>query len=189
MGENHLEQTYFKNGFAGVRQKGFMAYHVPLLEKLRLLFYYFIQYVKNPGYLNASLLDSLSAFFSYFLIPHDYLNIYDYIKWDENLINKTLIKKYNWETAKESKSTWRIGDGTAAFYNYIYYTVVGFSEFDTFRSNQIREGIMTREKALKLVDEENRPRPESIKWYCKTIGINLENTVKRINKIPKLYQK
>ena len=188
MGENHLEQTYFKNGFAGVRQKGSMAYHVPLLEKIRLLFYYFIQYLKNPGYLNASFLDSLSAFFSYFLIPHDYLNIYDYIKWDEDLINRILIKKYNWETAKESKSTWRIGDGTAAFYNYIYYTVAGFSEFDTFRSNQIREGIITREKALELVDEENKPRPESIKWYCDTIKVDIEEAVKTINLITKLYK-
>ena len=31
-------------------------------------------------------------------------------------------------------------DGTAGFYNYVYHTVAGFTEHDTFRSNQIREG-------------------------------------------------
>ena len=35
--------------------------------------------------------------------------------------------------------------GTAAFYNYIYYTLAGVSEHDTFRSNQIKEGQITRE--------------------------------------------
>lgn len=46
----------------------------------------------------------------------------------------------------DTNTTWRIGDGTAAFYNYVYYTVAGFTEHDTFRSNQIREGQMTREE-------------------------------------------
>ena len=89
--------------------------------------------------------------------------------------------------AMDTKSTWRIGDGTAAFYNYIYYTVAGFSEFDTFRSNQIREGMITREKALALVNEENQPRYETIKWYLEIIGMNFKNVIERINKMPKLY--
>ena len=44
-----------------------------------------------------------------------------------------------------------IGDGTAAFYNYVYQTIAGFTEHDTFRSNQIREGMITREQAMQLV--------------------------------------
>ena len=60
--------------------------------------------------------------------------------WDEGLIDQTLAREYRWETAADTGTTWRIGDGTAAFYNFIYYTVAGFTENDTFRSNQIREG-------------------------------------------------
>ena len=80
----------------------------------------------------------------------------------DNLIEETLIKEYNWELAADTKTTWRIGDGTAGFYNYIYYTIAGFTEHDTFRSNQVREGVITRKKALELVNEENRPRYENI---------------------------
>jgi hypothetical protein len=98
-----------------------------------------------------------------------------------------LIGKYNWETSKDTSSTWRIGDGTSAFYNYIYYTIAGFTENDTFRSNQIREGMISREKALSLVNEENKPRFESIIWYCNTIDINFNKTINKINKIKKLY--
>ena len=31
------------------------------------------------------------------------------------------MNKYNWEKAVDTDSTWRIGDGTAPVYNYIYY--------------------------------------------------------------------
>ena len=72
-------------------------------------------------------------------------------------------------------------------YNYIYYTVAGFTEHDTFRSNQIREGQMTREEALALVKNENQPRYENIRWYLDAIGMDYSEVIKVINKIPKLY--
>jgi glucosamine--fructose-6-phosphate aminotransferase (isomerizing) len=65
--------------------------------------------------------------------------------------------------------------------------VAGFSEIDTFRSNQIREGMLSRENALQLAVEENRPRYESIKWYLEIIGLDYESVIKQINQIPKLY--
>ena len=63
----------------------------------------------------------------------------------------------------------------------------GFSEHDTFRSNQIREGQIDRETALKLVQEENKPRYQNIVWYLEAVGLDYETVVKRINQIPKLY--
>ena len=78
-----------------------------------------------------------------------------------------------WETSKDSNSTWRIGDGTASFYNYIYYTMAGITENDTFRSNQVREGNITREQALKLSARDNIPQFESIKWYLNTINLSI----------------
>ena len=81
-----------------------------------------------------------------------------------------VLEEYNWEKAPDTNTTWRIGDGTAAFYNYVYYTVAGFTEHDTFRSNQIREGDLTRERALELVQDENNPRYPNIKWYLDTVG-------------------
>jgi glucosamine--fructose-6-phosphate aminotransferase (isomerizing) len=65
---------------------------------------------------------------------------------------------------------------------------LGFTEHDTFRSNQIREGQVTREEALKLVADENRPRYQNIRWYLDTLGMDFTEVVKVINKIPKLYK-
>ena len=122
------------------------------------------------------------------LFPRSFALLYDYIAWDEVKINETLEQQYGWERATDIKSTWRIGDGTAAFYNYIYYRVAGFTENDTFKSNQIREGQIAREEALAMVNDDNRPRLESIRWYCDTVGIDWRETLRRINEIPPLYR-
>jgi hypothetical protein len=137
----------------------------------------------NPSYINSTLLDTLFGLASYYNIPHNYLRLYDFIEWDEEKIMTTLTEEYDWERATDTTMTWRIGDGTAPFYNYIYYTMAGFTENDTFRSNQIRNGVMSREQALRTVSEENRPRYDGIKWYLTTIGLgNHFNTIlKRIN--------
>lgn len=188
--ENPFESTRFKSGFCGVAPDhgSRQTYKLAISGKIKLASYYGKQYLKNPSYINSSIIDTIGAFCSYYFIPHNYLDIFQYIKWDEKEIISTLINEYGWETASDTTTTWRIGDGTASFYNYIYYIMAGFTENDTFRSNQIREGIITREEALRLVEKENEPRFESIKWYCDTIEIDFEETIKKINSAPKRYE-
>ena len=185
-----LIEVIFKSGFCGIRPSFGTAhtYTLSLAKKFKLAAYYGQQYLLNPAYFNSSVLDTIGAFASYYVIPHHYVNLYNYIMWDEEVIIPTLIQEYDWETATDTGATWRIGDGTAAFYNYIYYCVAGFSENDTFRSNQIREGMLPRARALELVYDENQPRFDSIQWYCDTIGIDMESTLERITATPKLYQ-
>ena len=111
----------------------------------------------------------------------DYFHLFDYYRWDEEEVKNTIINNYNWETAIDTDATWRIGDGTAAFYNYIYYSLSGFTEFDTFRSNQIREGDLSRDDALRLVEKENQPRFASIEHFLELIGLDFNDTIKKIN--------
>ena len=136
-------------------------------------------------------MDNISAFQSYYFTDQDYISLYDYIPWKEENIISTILDDYNWETAIDTKSTWRIGDGTASFYNYIYNTLAGFTESETFRSNQIREGILTRDEALIIVEEENKPRYESIKWYLSIVGLGekFNEVIGKINQMPKLWKR
>ncbi len=189
-GVNELENTNFKTGFAGLRPQfdKKRIYSLSLQNKLKLFGFVGKNVLQSPGYVNQSVLDSLGSFASRYFTPKaDYYHLYDYVHWDEQHIENTIINEYDWEKAVDTKSTWRIGDGTASFYNYIYTLVAGFSENDTFRSNQIREGMISREKALELVYEENKPRYNSLKWYLEIIGLDFESTIKQINKIKPLY--
>lgn len=184
---NPLEKTDFKFGFCGVRPNVNIQYRLSLFNQIKISLYYLKQYLLNPFFFNSSLFDTIFAFISFYSIPHNYVFFYQFKRWNEKEINQTLIKKYNWEIAQDTKTTWRIGDGTAAFYNYIYLIMAGFTENDTFRSNQIREGDISRGDALKLLEEGNKIRYESIKWYCDTIGIDFFKTLRTINKAPKKY--
>jgi len=190
-GINPLENTEFKVGFMGVppdfNKKRIYSLSAKRQAKLFLELGRIL--LGNSGYLNRSVWDTLGSFFSRNIRPRrDYYHMYDYVRWDEKEIEKLLMTEYKWETAVDTKTTWRIGDGTAAFYNYIYFTVAGFSEYDTFRSNQIREGMLSREEGLRLVMMENRPRYASIKWYTEIVGLDFHSTIMRINSIPKLYK-
>jgi hypothetical protein len=189
-GINPLENTDFKVGFLGVPPDHHKKriYSLSARRKARLLAGVGACILRNPAYLNSSVWDTIGSFVSRSIVPHrDYYHMYDYLKWDEHEIESLVLDEYRWERAIDTRTTWRIGDGTAPFYNYIYYTVAGFSEYDTFRSNQIREGMLMREKALQLVEDENRPRYPSIRWYTDIVGIDFESAIRTINAIPKLY--
>lgn len=189
MGENYFEKTGFKNSFAGGKQSsgGSMAYHVPGTQKAKMLGYYASQYLANPAYLNRSLWDTTWAFYSYFLAPRDYFNLFDYVRWDEGEIERVLAE-YNWELSPDTSTTWRIGDGTAPFYNFIYHTVTGFTEIDSLYSNLIREGRVSREEGLKKTLELNFPRIESILWYSEVIGFSLDKVINVVTQMPRLYE-
>jgi glucosamine--fructose-6-phosphate aminotransferase (isomerizing) len=189
-GSNNLENTDFKSGFLGLRPEFDKKYinSVSKLNQVRLLTAIMKNLIKNPSYINSSVSDTMGSYVVRYISPKKgYHHFFDYYRWDEREIVDTIKKKYDWELAKDTDLTWRIGDGTASFYNYIYYTVTGFTESDTFRSNQIREGMITREEAIKLVEKENRPRYESIKWYLDIVGLDFKETIGVINDIPKIY--
>lgn len=187
-GVNPLEVTYFKAGFLSVKPD-FAEKRVYMHGISKQLIYQWLRLkamMQSPGYFNSSLWDTISGeYFRSFTEKKDYFHIYDYWRWEEKETDNVL-KEYNWELAPDTKTTWRIGDGTAAFYNYIYYTVAGFTEHDTFRSNQIREGDLNRDEALALVHDENRPRYPNIKWYLDSINMPFKETIEIINKQKKL---
>ncbi len=181
----------FKYGFCNVNQGKKEALSrltgISSANKLKIMLYYLGQYIRNPAYVNTSLLDTLFAYYSTYVLQDDYIYLYHYLDWGEKEVLSTIINRFNWEKETDTIATWRIDDGTAAFYNYIYMTIAGFTEFDIFRSHQIREGKLTREEAYEIVKQENRPRFKSIEWYGQAIGFDMNEAVAVINRSPKFY--
>tara|TARA_Y100000589_G_C27150731_1_gene628783 strand:- start:202 stop:1797 length:1596 start_codon:yes stop_codon:yes gene_type:complete len=186
---NEMENCPYKFGFSGIRNDDSdnILTGLKFLNKFKLIKYYITNFLLNPSYLNSSLIDSAAAFWHTFVEKDDSIYLYKYLEWREDTVVNTIKEKYNWEMATDTKTTWRIGDATAAFYNYIYQTLAGFTEDDDMLSNMIREGYLEREEALKRSKEYAKPRLESIKEYTEKIGINYEETISKINSSRKIY--
>jgi glutamine---fructose-6-phosphate transaminase (isomerizing) len=186
-----LEQREFFVGFCGVNKNvssTARTYSYNKLAKLQLSLYYIGQYLRNPAYINESFFDSIRSFLVTFLVKDDFIYLFEYLPWNEKEMEKLLNEKYGWESYHQyGKNQWRMGDGQTAFTNYIWHTVAGFTEFDNFRSNQIREGLLERHEALELAQDDNRPKMESLEYFAYLVGFNLDDVLARINAIPKMY--
>mgnify|MGYP001560722311 CR=1 FL=1 len=186
---NELEKEEFKAGHCGVKNAdpNGVIHNLSLSGKINIARYYAWQYITNPAYINSSLFDTAFAYYSTYIQKHNYIFLWHYIPWDEKSILSTIQMKYNWEVSPETVQRWRTDDGTSAFYNYIYYMGQGFTENDSFRSRQIREGLITRKRALNAVCEENKPRHEALMWYFDRVGLDGDVVLSAVDAMPRLY--
>jgi len=99
-GYSPFEVTHFKSGFLGYPPdfETKRTYTFGAFKQLKYQYLRFKTMLKNPAYFNSSLWDSLSGeYYRSFKKKEDYYYIYDYLLWDEDLIDKTLINEYSWE--------------------------------------------------------------------------------------------
>jgi hypothetical protein len=47
--------------------------------------------------------------------------------------------------------------------------------------------LLERDAALRLVEADNQPKFESIEYFARLIGLNLDEVLRKIENIPKLY--
>jgi len=186
---NLIEEARYKTGLMGVPQDDdqMVLPNMSWRNKAGMLWYFAKNYAKNPAYINESLLDTANAFYQTFVVKDDFLYLYHYLPWFEDEIVGTIRREYDWEVATDTKTTWRIGDGTAAFYNYIYGTMAGFTEDEAMLSNMVREGHIDRAEAMERGREYSKPRWASIREYAQLIGFSAEEALQIINAAPKLY--
>ena len=182
-GMNRFEPAGFKTGFAGVDETKIYAktFDISKMNKLKLLAFYSTQSIRNPSYLNSSLVDSMAGLYSYYFKKIDYLQVFDYVPWQESEVLGNLQKHYGWESSTETKNTWRIGDASAPFYNYLYFYFAGFTENDVYLSNLIRDGQISRNQALIRLQEDNLPNPTGFYKYCELIGLDPVTVIKRVH--------
>lgn len=181
-----FETTHFKAGFLGIPPyfETNSVYSSGIFSQLRYQAKRFAAMCHSPGYFNSSIFRNLlGEYYRSVAAKVGYIHIFNYFPWVESNINNILVNEYDWELSPDTPTSWRIGDASAAFYNYVYFHVAGFSEHDTFRSNQIREGQLSREHALTLVEQENVARVANIKWYLDVLNLPFDNVMQCVNSI------
>lgn len=190
---NLLEKTQFKEEYSGAQlwtpgeDADQFGEKLRLVPRLKLGAFYAKQFLGNRGYINKSLLDTFWGYIAYYFLPQTFVSLFNYIPWREEKIVSKIREELDWEIAPDTDSTWRIGDGTTGFYNYIYLVLGGFTENDTLRSNQIREGHLDRATALALTERDNRPRWDNLRWYFDVINMDMAPALHRVHAAPKQH--
>lgn len=171
-GNNKFERTFFKAGLLGIKPNfgGKQIYRSGLISQIIFHTKKIKRAFRNKKLLNFSIVDAfVSEMYRSVVKKKDEINLFDYIRWDEHTIVNTIKKGVGWKSS--SNNTWRDGDLVSAYTSMVYLAHLGFTENDTFRSNQIRDGVITRDEALKFIEKENVLNRKNMKEFLKTLHL------------------
>ena len=142
--------------------------------KLKLLFFYGINFLKNPGLINKSLLNTALAYYYTFFEKYNYISLFKYINIEEEKKNKFLINELGLKSdSKYGDEIWRMGDGQSSFNNLLYSALCGFTEIDDQLSVAVRNKESSREKALERILKHNLPKKDMLQYFFDLIQMRL----------------
>jgi hypothetical protein len=130
---------------------------LPLRDKLNFAWYQFKAYwylvrqrllYRVPG-------NSVLAAYSGCELPKpgpEVIRVYDYVRWDQNVIEETLVREAGWRRPDLSL-TWRYDCSLERLLDFTYKEEFGISTTGVYLSHLIRDGGITREKALAILQE------------------------------------
>jgi hypothetical protein len=100
------------------------------------------------------------------------VEFYQYVEWNEDTILSTIKSELNWRQDTRSASSWRFDCSVAFLKNYLLNDRVGATEKEDGLSHMIREGMITREKALERLKTETVIPEEVIQELAHDIGMD-----------------
>jgi len=172
---NELEFTDFKSRAMGAKiSKNEEMLKTTWVSAISMATNLLFTYILNPRLFLAGIKIPIQTFFITYLFKRKIYYLYDFVNWDEKIIEDKL--KNLWESPKKNLrlSNWRAGDGTSEFYNYLYRSLMGFDERTCNLANQVRSGILDRETALKFDKEFLAPDYFQLQQYASLVGFNLD---------------
>jgi len=187
VGNSSLEQEHFKTGFLGVfpDERGMYSTY----DKIKLSFLLGLEFIKNYHNFHWSVFkEYLEGVYVYFFESLSQpegvtpLGFYDYIYWNEKEVVSTIRNELDWKGAFDTTATWRIDDSAYPLIDYLYYRLVGFSEFDEHYSKLIREGQISRDEALKRCLSDNAPRIPSLRGIFEELEVTKEQVDEVLDK-------
>lgn len=80
------------------------------------------------------------------------IRVFDYLKWDQDLIEKTLQEETGWEKPERSL-TWRYDCILEPLLDYTFKKDLGISSTGLYLCGLVRSGDLRREEALQILEE------------------------------------
>lgn len=186
-GLNRFEDTSYKKALLGIPmdetwEKTYIKSFFGVLKEV----------IRNPSYIKPSFIPTIiKAYFfgdpyalgSRFLQRKITLaDMFYYIPWDEKKIISSIRKELHWEKPAYLESTWRFDCQVVLLKDLIYQKSFGITEKDDLYSKMVREGVISREEALKRLEKENKIQTEQTRKLVAEAGIDYDYFLEVLDK-------
>jgi hypothetical protein len=90
------------------------------------------------------------------------IDLFHFIAWNEKDILPRITRKLDWDYPHDLKSTWCWDCRIGHLKDYMYMKTLGMTEKGDFYAKMVREGLMSRQEALRRLENENQIHMEII---------------------------
>jgi len=134
------------------------------------------QIVENPYYISPACLVAFAREFfyrfSHKVKDYQYVPLFRFIEWDEEMILSVIRRELGWEIPSYCRTSWRSDCKIHLLRQYLYKETLGFTKNDELLSRMIRENMVTREKALKRLENENLVSHQFLTAFLDELGLD-----------------
>jgi len=102
-----------------------------------------------------------------------FVSAYDLVEWDETRILETIQSELGWQNPSFSKTTWRSDCRMHLVKQFMYLSLLGWTKNDMLLSGLVRQGRLTRDEALRRVEQENQLPEDLVADTLASLGLNL----------------
>ncbi len=122
--------------------------------------------LKNPRYCHPKCIPTMIKGYLYgdpyafgpriFSSDIRFIDLFHYIPWREEEILSRIKKELKWESPRKYSSTWGSDCKIGHLKDLLYMKTLNMTEKDDFYSKMVRDSLITRDKALTRLNDENK---------------------------------
>lgn len=179
-GGNYYEGGSYKLNLFGIDYDDFSAFtggwkklHLQLAWKI------FSEFLKNPYYMSPTVIfNGINDFSKGFGANIDKIRPFFYEKYDVAKIMDAIASELDWQHPSYFPDPWRSDCDVALIKNFICFKALGFSDYDFFLSNMIRDNAIDRNEAeeqLQKINDHFNNSTSKIKELLKSYKVDSES--------------
>ena len=100
-------------------------------------------------------------------------SLFEFVRWDEDLITSTIQREYGWVGAPDTEATWRSDCKLAILKNQLMLLTEGFNINDAAVGELVRRQKLSRVEGLERIARENRVSEKAVRKMLDDLGVSV----------------
>lgn len=107
---------------------------------------------------------------------------YEYIHWNEEELENVLFNELDWSIPKGSKNSSRFGCEVDTLRQFLFYRTLGYNDTNVDLSYLIRDGQLTRKKAMEVLESSVDIPVDYIRHIINKAGVDADGFLAKLDK-------